>query len=95
MQSLRIATFNLENLDDTPTAAGSDREPTLAERIEVLRPQLNRIRADVLCLQEVHAQEPDGPRGRSLRSTRSSRGPGTRTTTSRRPSRATATPREA
>jgi endonuclease/exonuclease/phosphatase family metal-dependent hydrolase len=53
--SLRIATFNLENLDDRPEA-----KPTLAERIAVLRPQLLRLRADVLCLQEVHGQEAAG-----------------------------------
>lgn len=47
---LRIATFNLENLDETAS------EPTLDKRIAVMRPQLNRIRADVLCLQEVHGQ---------------------------------------
>lgn len=49
---LRIATFNLENLDDGPEV-----QPPLAERIAVLRPQLLRIDADVLCLQEVHGQE--------------------------------------
>lgn len=55
--SLRIATFNLENLDDVPGA-----QPTLAERIAVMRPQLNRVRADVLCLQEIHSQGPAGAR---------------------------------
>jgi len=55
MPALRIATFNLENLDDVPGA-----KPTLAERIRVLRPQLERLRADVLCLQEVHGQEVAG-----------------------------------
>ncbi len=49
---LRIATFNLENLDDKP-----DEKPTLDERIRLMRPQLLRIDADVLCLQEVHGQE--------------------------------------
>lgn len=53
---LRIATFNLENLDDVPGA-----EPTLADRVAVLRPQLVRIDADVLCLQEVHGQEGAAP----------------------------------
>ncbi len=53
--NLRIATFNLENLDDRP----GDR-PTLTERIQVMRPQLERLRADVLCLQEVHGQETVG-----------------------------------
>lgn len=50
---MRIATFNVENLDETGT-------PALAERILSLRPQLLRLRADVLCLQEVHGQERPG-----------------------------------
>lgn len=56
---VRIATFNLENLDDRP-AAGRD----FADRLAVLAPQLTRLRADVLCLQEVNAQEQSrhGPR---------------------------------
>jgi endonuclease/exonuclease/phosphatase family metal-dependent hydrolase len=55
---LRIATFNLENLDDKPNTT-----PTLAERIALVRPQLVRLRADVLCLQEVNGQEtPNQPR---------------------------------
>jgi predicted extracellular nuclease len=53
--SLRIATFNLENFDDKPGTV-----PTLAERIAVMRPQLVRIRADVLCLQEVNGQTVPG-----------------------------------
>jgi endonuclease/exonuclease/phosphatase family metal-dependent hydrolase len=48
---LRIATFNLENLDDPK------KPPSLATRIGVLRPQLLRLRADVLCLQEVNPQK--------------------------------------
>lgn len=55
---VRIATFNVENLDDEP-----GRRPSLDDRIAVLRPQLVRVRADVLCLQEVHGQEaPNQPR---------------------------------
>ncbi|HEY6553024.1 MAG TPA: endonuclease/exonuclease/phosphatase family protein [Vicinamibacteria bacterium] len=52
----RFATFNLENLDDKPGA----HNPSLADRIRILRPQLLRLRADVLCLQEVHGQEQPG-----------------------------------
>lgn len=52
---LRIATFNLMNLDDRP-----DRKPSLAERIPILRPQLVRLDADVLCLQEVCGQQEHG-----------------------------------
>lgn len=54
---LRIATFNLENLDDGPRV-----EPSLAERARILRPQLQRLRADILCLQEIHSQGPAGAR---------------------------------
>lgn len=60
-ERLRIATFNLENLDDAPG------HPTLAERIAVLRPQLVRLEADVLCLQEVNGQRQAGTKKRSLR----------------------------
>ena len=42
---LRIATFNLENL-------GAREDAPLEGRIEKLRPQLLRLDADVLCLQE-------------------------------------------
>lgn len=54
---MRLATFNLENLDDAP-----DSTPPLGERLDLLRPQLDRLAADVLCLQEVNAQH-DGPKG--------------------------------
>ena len=56
---MRIATFNLENFDDV-----AGEEPSLAVRVPILRPQLVRIAADVLCLQEVHSQ--DGAGGRTL-----------------------------
>jgi hypothetical protein len=46
LNKLRIATFNLENLDDKP-----GKKPTLTERIAVMRPQLLRLKADILCLQ--------------------------------------------
>jgi endonuclease/exonuclease/phosphatase family metal-dependent hydrolase len=38
-------------LDDGPAL-----DPPLAERLEILRPQLLRLKADVVCLQEVNAQ---------------------------------------
>ncbi|MCK5445286.1 MAG: hypothetical protein KAI73_06655, partial [Rhodospirillaceae bacterium] len=47
----RVASFNVENLDD-PRHEG----PKLEERMRVQRPQLLRGRADVLCLQEVNGQ---------------------------------------
>ena len=51
MATLRISTFNLENLAVEPD---DDRDPTLHQRIAVLRPALRRLNADVLCLQEIH-----------------------------------------
>ncbi|MFD0363619.1 endonuclease/exonuclease/phosphatase family protein [Nocardia sp. GCM10030253] len=56
MVTLRIATFNLENFDEVPPNV----RPSLAERITVMRPQIERLQADVLCLQEVHGQERAG-----------------------------------
>src|SRR5215831_7038196 len=55
MPTIRIGTFNLENFDDKPNQA-----PSLATRIELMRPQLVRMRADILCLQEVNGQEQGG-----------------------------------
>lgn len=56
---MRVATFNLENLDDRANT-GID----FADRVAVLRPQLLRLRADVLCLQEVNGRSDThgGPR---------------------------------
>jgi endonuclease/exonuclease/phosphatase family metal-dependent hydrolase len=48
---VRIATFNLESLDEPPRARTS-----LESRIAALRPQLTRLRADIVCLQEVNGQ---------------------------------------
>lgn len=60
MRSLRIATFNLENFDETDPG---DR-PSLDERIALMRPQIVRLRADIVCFQEVNGQErPGEPRG--------------------------------
>lgn len=59
--AFRIATFNLESLDDE--AAG----PAFADRIAVLRPQLMRLEADILCLQEVNGQPGEDRGPRSLR----------------------------
>ncbi|MGE5475804.1 MAG: endonuclease/exonuclease/phosphatase family protein [Bacteroidales bacterium] len=58
MRHLRIATFNMESLDDHVA------EGDFADRVAVLRPQLQRLRADVICLQEVNAYGPTkkGPR---------------------------------
>ena len=58
---MRIATFNVESLDDGPGVS-----PPLGERIPVLAPQLERLDADLLCLQEVNGQKPAGATKRRL-----------------------------
>ncbi|HXK54394.1 MAG TPA: endonuclease/exonuclease/phosphatase family protein [Hyphomicrobiales bacterium] len=58
---MRLATFNLESLGSN--AAGS---APLDERIAALKPQLERLDADILCLQEVNGQRPDNARPRDL-----------------------------
>lgn len=61
MATLRIATFNLENLDDRPSGG-----VPFDRRIAALRPQLERLDADILCLQEVNAPESRAARRRTL-----------------------------
>lgn len=61
MAGFRIATFNLENLGGHPAS-----DEGLDERLRLLRPQLLRLRADILCLQEVDSQRPDGGGERRL-----------------------------
>lgn len=58
---MRIATFNLESLDLPPR---SNRP--IAERIAMLRPELVRAEADILCLQEVNSQQVEGSKARVL-----------------------------
>jgi hypothetical protein len=53
---VRIATFNLENFDETDPG----ERPSLDERIALMRPQITRLRADMACFQEVHGQEQAG-----------------------------------
>ncbi len=48
---MRVATFNLENL-----GGDSADGPGPTERIAALRPELVRLDADILCLQEVNAE---------------------------------------
>lgn len=48
----RIATFNVESL-----GLRAGQETPLAERIGVLREHLTRLAADILCLQEVNAED--------------------------------------
>lgn len=53
--TVRIATFNTENLDNTAVRErGILLERGINERITLMRPQLQRMRADVLCVQEVN-----------------------------------------
>lgn len=58
---MRIATFNLESLDLPPGG-----EAAFERRAAVLRPQLDALRADILCLQEVNGQHVPGRQGRAL-----------------------------
>jgi endonuclease/exonuclease/phosphatase family metal-dependent hydrolase len=60
--NVRIASFNMESLDEPPQGRGS-----LINRIRTLRPQLERLRADILCLQEVNGQLNDDKSHRSLK----------------------------
>ncbi len=52
---MRIATFNLESF-------GTDKadDPALERRIVLLAPQIARLGADILCLQEINAQRVPG-----------------------------------
>lgn len=56
MPELRIATFNLENFDETEPG----ESPSLERRIQLMRPQIKRLRADIVCFQEVNGQEREG-----------------------------------
>ena len=58
---MRLATFNIESLDVGPKA-----HIDLETRIAVLRPVLERLAADVLCLQEVNGQKVPGQKERQL-----------------------------
>lgn len=62
---MRIATFNLESLDLGPELGGK-AHVDFATRAAVLRPALERLAADVLCLQEVNAQHVAGAEERRL-----------------------------
>lgn len=58
---MRLATFNLESLDLPPRAPRP-----IEARIEMLRPDLERAAADILCLQEVNSQHSAGSQDRLL-----------------------------
>ncbi|MEP7200102.1 MAG: endonuclease/exonuclease/phosphatase family protein [Chloroflexota bacterium] len=49
-QTIRIATFNMENLEDGPKA-----KPPLDVRAALMQPQLLRLNADLLCVQEINS----------------------------------------
>lgn len=58
---MRLATFNLESLDLPPRASRG-----IEDRIAMLAPELQRARADIVCLQEVNGQQVSGETGRTL-----------------------------
>lgn len=58
---MRLATFNIESLDLEP-----DATVPFEARAAVLRPALQRLAADVLCLQEVNGQHVPGAPERRL-----------------------------
>jgi endonuclease/exonuclease/phosphatase family metal-dependent hydrolase len=55
---LRVATFNMENLDIGP------EWPPIEARVPTLQAQLRGLDADILCLQEVNGQRLPGARAR-------------------------------
>jgi endonuclease/exonuclease/phosphatase family metal-dependent hydrolase len=58
---MRLATFNIENLD-----LESEAGMPIEARADVLRPVLERMAADILCLQEVNGQHVAGAPERRL-----------------------------
>lgn len=56
MAEFRVSTFNLENFDEP----GPGVRPSLAERIELMRPQIVRLRTNLAFFQEVNGQERPG-----------------------------------
>ncbi len=62
---MRLATFNLESLDLGPQRGGK-AHVDFDTRAAVLRPELERLEADILCLQEVNAQHVPGQHERQL-----------------------------
>jgi endonuclease/exonuclease/phosphatase family metal-dependent hydrolase len=59
--AMRISTFNVDSLD-----MGPDAPVPLDERIPILRPQLERMRGDIVCLQEINGQHGPGHGPRTL-----------------------------
>lgn len=59
---MRIATFNVEHLG----LPHGEHAASLEARVNAMRPMIERLRADVLCLQEVDADRVPGSQGRRL-----------------------------
>ena len=57
---MRLASFNLESL------GGARDEASFAARLAILRPQLLRLEADLLCVQEVDGEKPAAGAPREL-----------------------------
>lgn len=62
---MRLASYNVENLTDAGDGA-ADGEVSLAARIDILAPQLERLAADILCFQEVDATRRQAASPRAL-----------------------------
>lgn len=58
---MRLATFNLENLE-----LGRRARVDFEQRLAILRPALERLAADVICFQEVNGQHVSGKEHRQL-----------------------------
>lgn len=58
---MRVASFNLENLGDP-----DETDDTAASRLTILRPQMERLDADIVCLQEVNGSKVAGSDERRL-----------------------------
>lgn len=62
---MRLASYNVENLTDAGDGA-ADGETSLAARIDILAPQLERLAADIICFQEVDATRREAGAPRAL-----------------------------
>ncbi len=62
----RIATFNVETFGQLSGADTTIANDQLNERIQLIRPQLVRLAADILCLQEIDSQRAEHGKGRTL-----------------------------
>ncbi|HMB48668.1 MAG TPA: endonuclease/exonuclease/phosphatase family protein [Afifellaceae bacterium] len=60
---MRVATFNLENLGSQSGDADEFRQ-----RLDILHPQLERLAADIICLQEINAERAAPDRERQMAS---------------------------